>query len=363
MFYSHNHTDVLLSIVYGSRLYGTSTPVSDVDFKSITLPDYETLILGQPLKTERYRFDSEGHQVSTNITSPEGGYESEHTPVHKFVQDYLGGQAYAVEFVHAVLGGAHEHNMGAAGTESYRRSHRFLEFCRTLACKFPHKNLAGMTGFAMKQTFDYVHRGRRLIAARAIRTAVQDILNAVGAVVAPVYSSQPQPVMRLNSMFGAEQIIDVLAAKVNLEIGSTETNNTVLRTLKLNGRQYTETTTIRDFLNAVEKLIDQYGERSTAAAEVDVDWKSLSHAVRVYEQVIELAETGFITFPRPNADYLLSIKEGAIPVEQVKDLLIYLEEASTAALEASSLPEVTPALRKEASLVLFDFLEREYHGR
>ena len=135
-----------------------------------------------------------------------------------------------------------------------------------------------------------------------------------------------------------------------------------MRTLKLNGREYLETTTLPHLITAVEKLCDQYGDRSTRASETDVDWKSLSHAVRVYQQVIELLETETVTFPRQNAVELLKIKSGQVPLDDVKMQLQELDDKVNELLKVTTLPEVTQEFRAEVEEILYTWLCHQYDG-
>jgi hypothetical protein len=52
-----------------------------------------------------------------------------------------------------------------------------------------------------------------------------------------------------------------------------------------------------------------------------IDWKALSHAVRVASEAIELLNTGKITFPRPDKDLLLAIKTGAMEYKEVEKII------------------------------------------
>ena len=337
---------ILAAATHGSHLYGTNRPTSDHDFKAITLPPYRSLILNKPLHVERYRFDAHGNPVGQGDTMPDNGYEAEHVPVQKFVHDYLGGQTYAIEVVYAVRHGYHKQHVNGVLTP------HFEELCDTLAKSFLHKNVAGMTGFAVKQTFDYVRRGERLNATRAVLREVDDVLSKTEA----AFSS-----LRLDTVCGIEMtILDVLAARTRLEIGTSVNQGKTLRTLKLNGREYLETTALLHFRHAVSQLVDQYGERSTKAAETDVDWKSLSHAVRVYQQVLELLDFGVISFPRPNVSSLLKIRNGELPLENVKDLLRNLDDLVVEAIASSKLPVVDEAMRARAETMLYDWLIKAY---
>jgi hypothetical protein len=70
-----------------------------------------------------------------------------------------------------------------------------------------------------------------------------------------------------------------------------------------------------------------------------VDWKSLSHAVRVGREAMEFLATGWITFPLPYADHILAIKRGLVPYSdvaaEIETLLTSVEDAQA----KSCLPE------------------------
>ena len=352
MIYKPTTNDVIAACTYGSRLYGTETLTSDYDFKAITLPKFNDLIMAKKLKGARFRFDNEGNVVGDQAMPP-GGWEAEHIPVHKFVEDYLGGQAYAVELAFAVMQKGHLEHL-TSDTESVARAYSFYLLCVDLCTNFAHQNVQGMVGFATKQTFDYVHRGERLNSAKLVLAQIDvitDTFKTPAGMVAP----------RLDSNYVEDHLVlDVLAKICDLKIGVTENNNKILRTLELNGRSYLETTALSHLRTAVQKLVDQYGERSTNASQIDVDWKSLSHAVRVYQQVLELLRTGKITFPRDNAVELLKIKSGNEDRERVRELLCALDTQVLDALQETTLPKVDEVMRQAVQARLFDFLCTQY---
>ena len=113
-------------------------------------------------------------------------------------------------------------------------------------------------------------------------------------------------------------------------------------------------------MRAVDKLIAGYGERSTRAAESSVDFKSLSHAVRVYEQAIELLDTGTLTFPRPNAADLLAIKQGKADLDAVKDRLRTLDNEVREKMLTSTVRERTPELLEQFDKWLLANLQSLY---
>jgi hypothetical protein len=342
--YMSSYTE-LAKITYGSHLYGTSTPSSDFDFKIITLPAFKDLLLGKKLPVLRFKYDCNGNRISSDSAMPDRGYETENIPVQKFVHDYLNGQAYAVEIVFAVVKNC--------------QNDAFTELCNTLSTKFIHGNLQGMTGFANKQVFDYIKRGERLNGVNKILNEINKIdlkLNAQG-----IKNIHLNTVININNLSNEiYTVLDVLASNALISIIELENNNKVSRALEVNGRAYSETTSLCHFKTAIQKLISSYGERSTKASESDVDWKSLSHAVRVYEQVLELLNSEKIAFPRPNADYLREIKLGIQSFAEVKTYLVELDDKVNTALLNTTLPKVDTAFIADTEDALFSWLKQFY---
>jgi hypothetical protein len=97
---------------------------------------------------------------------------------------------------------------------------------------------------------------------------------------------------------------------------------TGIRELRIAGKWFGETTQIHYVKNAVNKIIKKYGERAIAAADADgVDWKAMSHAVRVITELKEILQTGNLIFPLASANILLSIKSGLRPLVEVQDMI------------------------------------------
>lgn len=298
----------LFRVVYGSHLYGTSTPTSDLDEKVVYLPAFEDVLLGKKLRTFKTRHDADGGSVSSAAKMPDGGVEVEYVPFQTFCRDFLNGQTYALECAFAHL-----------------NEQEPLCWVKELIAKFTTCNVGSMAGFARKQTVDYVHRGTRLEKARALLVALDVLLH--NRHLYPKTDLPKGKELRLDTTLFGKKVLHTLRDRVEVELGTTVNADRTMETLKLNGRDYLETTTIEHLRAAVEKLVDSYGHRTQAAAENAVDRKSLMHAVRVYEQCLELLRTGRLTFPRPPVERrrLLKVKTDA-PLEEVRLYLLKLEE-------------------------------------
>jgi hypothetical protein len=101
-----------------------------------------------------------------------------------------------------------------------------------------------------------------------------------------------------------------------------------------------DTATVKEALRTYEKKLASYGARVRAGQNAgEADWKSMYHAVRVGHQAVELMETGTITFPRPERNFLKLVRKGRVPLEEVQTAIEANLERVQQAAEASQLPE------------------------
>lgn len=345
---NHQGRDVLYQVVYGSKLYGTNTPTSDTDLKSVYLPLIDDLLLGKKLVATKSRVDEHGVPVPDKDSMPERGVENEYIPFQTFVRDFVRGQTYAVEIAWAVVAN------GPSAPD--RTSRREYELLLEMVSLFANSEVYSMVGFAQKQTLDYVHRGERLNEALRIRDVVREVITRAAW-------KQNANKLRLDTPLAFcenELAIDFIIRCTNLEEGVTVNNNRSLRTLELNGRSYTESTELAHLDKQLTKLVESYGDRTNAAAVTDVDYKSLSHAVRVYQQSIELLDHGRITFPRSNAAELLLIKQGKQDHEVTKALLKKLDAEVLEKMKTTKMQPRTPELEAAAERWLLSALRELY---
>ena len=337
-------------VPYGSKLYGTSTAKSDTDNKVVYVPSLDSLLLGQKPKIFKVRTDADGNKVPDDAKMPDNGVETEYFPIQTFVRDFVAGQTYALEIAHAFI----SYGPPTPGL-LYTSERPIYNFVVEMVKHFTNAEVSSMVGFAAKQTMDYVMRGDRMNKAQAIL----DVLNEVNANYDEHSACWPHP--RLDTQFyGAGTVLDIVARDTGLPIGSSTNNNKTMRTLEMNGRTYLETTTLKHLIGLVTKKVSEYGERTVNASKVDVDFKSLSHAVRVYQQSIELLDTGHITFPRPNAVELLAIKSGEADLEVVKQQLRDLDAEVHQKIQSTKLPPRTASMDAAAELFLLEYLRDLY---
>jgi len=87
------------------------------------------------------------------------------------------------------------------------------------------------------------------------------------------------------------------------------------------------------------------------------------HMVRSMNECLELLQTGFMTFPRPNKETLLEIRKGEWGMERIKDEYNRLRLAVQEAEKTSPLPPKCDrdAINKVVVEAMLDHWNREGH--
>jgi hypothetical protein len=125
-----------------------------------------------------------------------------------------------------------------------------------------------------------------------------------------------------------------------------------------------KSTPIQHARSYLAKWESAYGQRIREVdTETGIDWKSLSHAVRIAHELRELLTDGQLTFPRANAVFLKDIKDGKIPFDVVGSALKGLMEECDQLIETSDLPDrVCKQLVDEVILDIMLPITEDYVG-
>lgn len=294
---------------FGSHLYGLATPSSDRDYKAVHLPSRRDLLLqrAKPEIQTKTRPSS-----STKNTAEDVDIES--FALHRFIDLVTKGQLIALDTLFAT-----------PTVSVLHRAHVWTEVWENRAL-FLNRDAKMMLGYCRAQSQKHSLKGERILAARRAVEVFRDLLD------------RHTPIMRLGDLEGEFQHLigtpHVTTEDVTLKDG------TVIRHLVVCGRAAPYTASLRNAADIFERIDHDYGERARKAARQDaIDWKAMSHAVRVGRESIEFLRTGFITFPLLERDHILKIKQGEVPIEAVaEEIDEMLGEVETAALR-SELPE------------------------
>ena len=300
----------IVRMKFGSHLYGTDTPASDMDYKSIFIPNARAILLQQIKHTislqKRPKLEGEKNFA--------GEIDEEAYALHRFLQLVAEGQTVALDVLFAsdavILERTPVWDALVENRERLltRKSAAFVGYCRTQANK-------------------YGIRGSRVNAAKAAVDMFAAIIEGYGT-----QQKVGQWDWRLKA-FVAEHPHSALVPMDSL-------GREPLVHFECCNRKVSYTVTVKDAHTIFSRIYEEYGHRARKAAlNEGIDWKALSHAVRVARQAIELLDTHKIVFPLTYAPHLLDIKLGKLAYDPVAEEIEGLLEAVEQASERSTLPD------------------------
>ena len=300
----------IFRIKHGSHMYGTNTPSSDLDYKAVHLPAGRDIVLQKAVDA----IDYSREKAAGEKNNPDD-VDLQSFAVHKAFDMLMGGDIIGMELMFAPM-------------SSIEIIHP--AWLRILDHKdaFLSRKVDGYVGYCRAQVNKYGIRGSRVAAVRAF----SDFFFK--------WVELSMGTQKLSTI--ADQIEELVDKTEHSSIMDIEQKGVgkYIRHLEVCNRKAPYTIKIIDAYHMYKNAFDEYGARSLAAEQNEgIDWKAISHAVRVGNQAIELLQTGSITFPRPNADYLLKVKLGQIDFKVVSEELDQLLTDVVRESGNSSLPE------------------------
>lgn len=301
----------LIRIRHGSHLYGTSTPASDEDYKSVHIPSGHDILMGR-----QDRVIDRKIKLSAGPKNEVGDVDDQSFPLHKFLHMLTSGDTVATEIVFA------PNNM-------IMEQHPEWALIRLALPQLLNKQCKGFVGYCQRQAAKYGIKGSRMAACKGIVELLEGIVTALGRHVKLVELDD-----QLRTFCNSHEFSEITEVE--------QASGAMLRHLDVVDRKVPYTNTVGAALDIYAKVYANYGHRTRAAmANEGVDWKAVSHAVRVARQAAELLRFGHITFPRPDAEELLEIKLGKIDYNDVAPMLEQLVEDVDRASAESTLPGKT----------------------
>lgn len=299
---------IILETTFGSHLYGTATPASDRDWKAVRIPSSREILLQRvrPTITDNTKTDGSVKNAAADV-------DRETWALHQFFRLVGEGQTVAMDVLFSTPE-AWVRRPAQVWHEIVANRHRLVS-----------SKSASFLGYCRNQANKYGIKGSRMAAAEKAAWLLGEICDGKGSA-------------RLGEV--ARVVEEQLAGIEHIEFVDIPTpNGAPIRHLSVCGRKAPYTSRLKSAAETFAGLFNQYGERARAAKNHEgVDWKALSHAVRVGRQALELLATGQMTFPRPEAAHLVAIKTGSLAYAPVAEEIESLLEQVEAAAERSSLP-------------------------
>ncbi len=247
----------IVAVKAGAHLYGTATARSDLDIRSVFLPSAREILLQQvrPGIFTKRSFERDGGPSAD---------DAESHSLQRFLGLLMAGHPMAIELLFApdafmlLPPDPLWREVQALGPRLVTRpAGVFVRYCRQQAEKFGA-------------------RAERLATARRV-LAVLLLREAIHGTAARLEQIAPE----LEALARSSQhiaLVDIAAE-----------SGRVVRHFEVCGRKAPFTATIRLAREMTERLLAAYGERAREAARQDgLDWKALSHAVRIGREAIEL---------------------------------------------------------------------------
>lgn len=295
----------IIEIKFGSYLYGTSTPNSDLDFKAIYLPTAKEIVLGKYKKTiakSRPKAECERNNKDD--------IDMEIFSLDRFLELLCEGQTVALDILFTPTDNVVSFTGQGAllMSEIYKNREKLLT-----------RNVNAFVGYARQQAAKYGIKGSRMDALKRTMTML-DFLYDSGhshAKLNTFQSAIERLVKDSSELVSLEKTPLIEICMLKGPTGIVDQPH-----LHINGRFIPFHSTVKWAREVVGKMLEGYGNRARKAhLEGGIDWKALSHAVRVNGEAMELLRTNFITFPRPDAALLTQIKLGQLLYDQVAEMI------------------------------------------
>jgi hypothetical protein len=336
----HNEI-ILFRVPFGSHLYGTAGPTSDYDYKAVVLPKLDDLLLNKKISIRKERPDhlKDGDKMLSGET------ETEYIPLQVFFDDFFNGQTYALEVAFAVVQGLHdvpEHD--GDKSEHFKYQQRLMA---DLVQQFLTSNVKKMVGYAVTQSQMYGVKTERFTSLKTFLNIVNEHFERFnfGNLSTELKMSNTQ----LNSVFHSDLLSKVLTLPhVNMvEVLNVRGGKETTPAIEVVGKKFPLTSSWLSVFNSLTKTLHTYGERVKQFDGEGIDWKALSHAIRITEQILELSKEGTLTFPRPNAAFLKAVKNGEVQLDEATSYLNAKFSKVDDAIANSVLQQRTPELEKK----------------
>ena len=295
--------NIIFETLSGSKLYGTDSEKSDTDIKGIFLPDITDCILG---KAPKVISESTGKKYEKNSSED---VDKTYYSLQYFLELAAKGETNCIDILFAYTNKDAVQYMSPEWKELIQNIDKIIT-----------KNMNAYLGYCKSQCQKYSIKGDKLNNYTSFLKMCEFYYNDKNEHGAPdtLYNILCKA-FHLDSL--KHLIPNVGEDRVKVEFGKTAANynfgdhcyfitaNNKESYISISDIKFTLTDSIKSAYHKCQKVINSYGKRAQAAADNDgSDLKAISHCVRVLCQVEEILETGKITFPLKDADFIKSIK-------------------------------------------------------
>lgn len=260
---------VIVYMPFGSHLYGTNTPQSDMDYRGVMLPDAEAVLCCRAPRTKNSSTKS-GNEVRNGPDD----IDTEVYSLHYFLDLAYAGETVALDMLHARK--EQTTCWSPIWDELHQNRHRFYT-----------KNLKSLVSYARKQAAKYGVKGSRIAALR-------------------------EALACLKAFPENRRLEDVWGRLVENE-HCTKGHNGHDAIWNVCGKQLVGRAYVGHYVSLLEDTIARYGQRAMEAeSNKGIDWKAVMHAFRAAYQVRSIFQQGDFQYPLAETDLLRAIRAGTL---------------------------------------------------
>lgn len=289
-----NNEMILFKCLVGSYLYGTNGQNSDKDFKGIFLPKLTDLILCKAPK--HYTFSTGSNNEKNSNEDIDETYYS----LQYFLELAAKGDTNAIDILfaytnkNAIIQTSPNWNILIKNIDKIltKNVKAYLGYCKSQAQKYSIKgeklnNFKKFRDFCFRHLYDIDKNGSPILLYKAFENQLGNEFKI------PIYEEGKVKFNKID--FGDHCYL------------MTEKNNEYL--IIISEIKIQLETSVKEAYHKINNVILSYGKRAEAAANDNgVDWKAISHCVRVLLQVEQLLTENKITFPLKEAEFVKFIK-------------------------------------------------------
>ena len=259
-----NKDNKVVKILAGSRLYGCDISTSDYDYKEIIIPSLDNILFTK-IHNERIK---------------EANYEIEQFPIITYMKYLCEGQVITVDMLFApdkfILESSDLWEHIKNNKEKYFNNLSIIPFAK----------------YAKNQAELYGNKQKKLTSLNLLISLLEKHIS---------FSELKQQV---NNLPG----ISFYKDSKNIEY------------INVCEKKFSETTDYKLWLPPLKALYESFGERVKSMPS-GLDTKASYHAVRIISEAIELLTLKKLTFPRPEAELLLNIRNNKLSYEEISSII------------------------------------------
>ena len=297
---------ILFKAYCGSKLYGTDSENSDTDIKGVFLPFSKDLLLNKAPK--HYVLNSGKQGVKNTKEDVDITYYS----LHYFLELLSKGETNAMDLffaytnyekviVDSKIWSILIDNKNKIITKNIKS---YLGYCKSQCIKFSIK------GEKLKNYSTFEKFCEKCLDKKNENGDTETLFNCLNI----QYNNDEASTLMSKPIIPnpGERFKIIFSKETEFNFGDHcyfETAQNKESYLTISDVKFQLNDSIKSAYHKIQKVIASYGKRAEKAVDNNgVDWKAISHCVRVILQVEELLTTNKITFPLINANFVKAIK-------------------------------------------------------